>query len=62
VKCLLATQVLQAMPIAGLPYRPKTAYVVIRAAVNSGRQELAESYAAQMRVGGPVLKALLLIQ
>ena len=50
---LLAMQVLQAMPIAGLPYRPKTAYVVIRAAVNSGRQELAEAYASQMRVGVP---------
>ena len=43
-------QVLEAMPQGGLPYTPKTAYIVIRGAVNSGRQELAEMYAARMMV------------
>ncbi len=38
------------MPQGGLPFNPKTAYVVIRGAVNAGRQEVAEMYAARMMV------------
>jgi len=45
-------QVLEAMPQGGLPFNPKTAYVIIRGAVNAGRQELAEAYAARMMANG----------
>ncbi|KAF5835068.1 hypothetical protein DUNSADRAFT_7918 [Dunaliella salina] len=45
-------QVLEAMPQGGLPFNPKTAYIIIRGAVNAGRQELAEAYAARMMANG----------
>ncbi len=49
-------QVLAAMGPGGLPFTTKTAYIVIRGAVDSGRQQLAEQCAAmfQVRVMPPV--------
>jgi hypothetical protein len=43
-------QVLAAMPAGGLPYNTKTAYIVVRGAVNSGRQESAEILADMFQV------------
>ncbi|GAX76899.1 hypothetical protein CEUSTIGMA_g4345.t1 [Chlamydomonas eustigma] len=45
-------QVAAAMEIGGVPPTTKTGYIMIRAAVNSGRQEVAERYAAILRRAG----------
>lgn len=42
---------LAAMGPGGLPFTTKTAYIVIRGAVNSGRLQLAEQCAAMFQVG-----------
>ena len=45
----LFTQVVAAMESGGVPPTTKTAYIMVRAAINSGRVEEAERYAALMQ-------------
>ena len=45
----LCTQVVAAMESGGVPPTTKTAYIMVRAAINSGRVEEAERYAALMQ-------------
>ena len=41
---------MEAMTAGGMPPNTRTAYIAVRAAVNAGRQQEAEEFAAQLTV------------